>query len=301
MFSKCVRWVLLALALSACTAVFPVPSATPQPVTANASLAATPSPAAPPSRPVSPDAPQRIDLADDLYLRQIGDGAFVVTHTFPWGSNAVLVEMADRSWVLAGSTNTPEAMRVLLDWLESQFGDVKITAINTGYHVDNLGGNQALLAASIPVYGSDLTAELIVERSEDVRRSMLDAIGDKQSAAYQAQLETAYLPPDHVFKAADGLTLAFGGEEVQVIYPGPSQAPDKLAVYFPVRKLLFGSCTIIGMEKLGNTADADLQHWPEALRQLEMLAVDVVVPGHGARLDPGLIRHTLDLLSALPY
>lgn len=288
MFSKIARWAWLALALSACSVVSPAPTAT--------SLPPTPTI----SRAVSPDAPKRIDLAEDLYLRQIGEGVFVVTHTFPWGSNSVLVAMADGSWVLAGSLNTPEATQLLLDWLKAQFGDVKVVAINTGYHVDNLAGNQALLAAGIPVYGSDLTAQLIQERSEAVRQSMLETIGDTQSAAYQAQLAMAYLPPDHLFKAEDGLTLTFGGEEVQVIYPGPSQAQDKLAVYFPARKLLFGSCMVVGMEKLGNTADADLQHWPDAVRQLESLAVDVVVPGHGERLDPGLIQHTLDLLAAVP-
>jgi metallo-beta-lactamase class B len=252
------------------------------------------------SKAVSPDAPQRIDLAADLYLRQIGEGAFVVTHTFPWGSNAVLVQMADDSWVLAGSTNTPQAAQVLLDWLKEQYGDVKIVAIDTGYHADNLAANQTLLAAGISVYGSDLTAKLIGERGDAVRKSVLDSITDKQSDAYKAQLAVTYPPPDHIFPATDGLTLTFGNEEVRVIYPGPSQSPDKLAVYFPARKLLFGSCMIVGMEKLGNTADADMGLWPEAVRQLVALPVDVVVPGHGERLDPGLIQHTLDLLAAVP-
>jgi metallo-beta-lactamase class B len=288
MLQKLFPFFLVILILSGCSAPQLTPTATLNPPTPTI------------SRAVSPDSPKRIDLAADLYLRQIGDGAFVVTHTFPWGSNAFLVQMADASWVLAGSTNTPEAAQVLLDWLKEQYGVVSIVAINTGYHADNLAANQTLLAAGILVYGSDLTAKLIAERADDVRKSVLDSIPDKQSDAYKAQLTTTYPPPDHIFPAADGLTLNFGGEEVRVIYPGPSQAPDKLAVYFPARKLLFGSCMIVGMEKLGNIADADMAHWPEAVRQLVALPVDVVVPGHGERLDPGLIRHTLDLLAAVP-
>jgi len=112
-------------------------------------------------------------------------------------------------------------------------------AIDTGYHVDNMGGNQALLEADIPVYGSDLTAKLILERGEQNRQSMLAAIGDPQSPAYQAEMAMKYLPPDHIFPIAQGLTLVFGGENVQVIYPGPSQAPDKVAVYFPEREIAF--------------------------------------------------------------
>jgi len=249
-------------------------------------------------RTVSPDFTQRIDLADDLYLRQIGDGAYVITYTFPWSANSLLVEMADGTLVLAGMPCTPEATRLVLDWAKSQFGSYKMIAIDTGYHSDNMGGNQALLEAGIPVYGSDLTAQLIQERGEEMRQSMLQTIGDPQSAAYQAEQAMEYLPPDHLFSITEGLTLSFGGEKVQVIYPGPSQAPDKVAVYFPDRKLLFGSCMIVGMDRLGNIADADLQNWPAAVRQFESIAVDVVVPGHGDRLDPGLIQHTLDLLAA---
>jgi metallo-beta-lactamase class B len=51
---------------------------------------------------------------------------------------------------------------------------------------------------------------------------------------------------------------------------------------------------------LGNTADADMAAWPDAIRQLLPLPVDVVVPGHGDRLDPGLVQHTLDVLAQTP-
>jgi len=284
MLPKAFRLLFLTMILCACSTNQRTSADTPLPSTPTASKA------------VFPVTRDQINLSDDLYLRQIGSGAYVITHTFPWGSNSVLIEMPDHTWVLAGSPNTPEATQVVLDWLRQQFGDFSLVAIDTGYHADNMAGNQALLATGFPVYGSDLTARLIAERGEQVRQSMLEAIGDTQSEAYQAQLAMAYLPPDHVFAAEEGLSLTLGGEEVRVIYPGPSQAPDKAAVYFPRRKLLFGSCMIVGMPNLGNTADADLQHWPEAVHQLEVLAVDVVVPGHGDRLDPGLIQHTLDLL-----
>ena len=54
---------------------------------------------------------------------------------------------------------------------------------------------------------------------------------------------------------------------------------------------------IIGWEAIGNTMDADLIAWPESVRNLKQFEFDILVPGHGERLDPGLIEHTLDLLS----
>jgi len=250
-----------------------------------------------PSRPVSPEPTARIKLADDLYLRQIGDGAYVITHSYPWPANSLLVEMAAGTLVWAGSTYTPEAARMVLDWAQQQFGQRPIVAIDTGYHVDNLGGNQALLEAGFPVYGSDLTVQLLQTKNEQFRQLMLNMIGDEQSPYYIAYEKMEFFPPDQVFPIEEGLTLTFAGEQVQVYYPGPSQAPDKLVVYFPARKLLFGSCMVLGGDQIGNTADADLANWPEAIRKLEQFDVEVVVPGHGDRLDPGLIQHTLDLLS----
>jgi len=39
-----------------------------------------------------------------------------------------------------------------------------------------------------------------------------------------------------------------------------------------------------------------MKRWPDAVRALASFTVDVVVPGHGDRLDPQLVQHTLDLL-----
>ena len=183
------------------------------------------------TRPVSPEAIARIDLAPDLYLRQIGDGAYVITHSYPWPANSLLVEMGDGTLVLAGTPYTPEATRLVLDWAAGEFGQRDWVAVDTGYHPDNLGGNAALLEAGIPVYGSDLTVRMLSERGEATRQVMLDLIGDTGSPYYTAYLEMEFVPPDHVFPAQDGLTLVFGSEQVTVIYPGPSQTPDKRSIF----------------------------------------------------------------------
>ena len=258
-------------------------------------------PVIPPSKAVlkavSPETTERINLAPDLYLRPIGDGAYVICHVFPWLCNSVLVEMADGTLVMAGTPCTPQATQVVLAWSKRQLGERKIIAINTGYHVDNLGGNQALLDAGIPVYGSDLTVKLLKERGEQARLTTLKLSAGPGSPSYSVYASMRFLPPDHVFPTQDGLKLSFGGEDIRVFYPGPSQAPDKLVVYFPARRLLFGSCMILAGNTPGNIAEADMKQWPESVRKLEQFPVDVVVPGHGERLDPALIQHTIDLLT----
>jgi len=250
----------------------------------------------PASRQVFPQPRQRIDIAADLTIKEIGNGAFVVTHSFPWPANSLLVEMANSDLVIVGSTYTPEAMSSLLDWADAHFGLRRIVAINTGYHVDNLGGNAALVKRGVPIYGATETAELLQRRGERTRKVVLGLITDKASSVYQAHAHMVLRPPTRMFALPEGLHLRFGSEEVVVFWPGPSQAPDKVVVYFPERRLLFGGCMILGGDKVGNVADADMSNWPDAVRALARFPADVVVPGHGERLDPQLVQHTLDLL-----
>jgi metallo-beta-lactamase class B len=245
-----------------------------------------------------PDADGRFDLDEDLYLRQIQAGVYIITHEFPWAANSMVVEMADSTLVLVDTPYTPEATRAALDWIQSQTGPRDIVAINTGFHHDNLGGNSYLIEAGIPVYGADLTAELLKERGGQVRSQTLGWLEEpKYERYYRAHETLPYTPPDHLFPIDEGLELRFGTETVQVYYPGPSHSPDNVVVYFPDRRILFGGCMVIGWGKVGNTADADMEAWPDSVRKLFQFDFDVLVPGHGERLDPGLLEHTVKLLT----
>jgi metallo-beta-lactamase class B len=259
--------------------------------------AATPSASAAPTIGPAADFPH-VDLGEGLYLRQIRSDVFVVTHAFPWPANSLIVAIGNSDIVLAGTPYTPEAENTVLAWIRGRFGERQITAVNPGYHVDNLGGNAALLAQGIPVYGSDRTAELLAERGESTRALLLGMLTDPANAAYyQAHKKIPYVAPDHLFPIEDGLILAFGSERLEVFYPGPTQAPDKVAVYFPSQRVLFGSCMVLGGDQAGNVHEADLENWPKAIGALKRFAVDFVIPGHGERLDPGLLDHTIQVLS----
>lgn len=247
----------------------------------------------------SPDSYERFDISEDLYVRKVQAGVFVITHSFPWPGNSMIVEMKSSDLVLVDTPYTPEATREVLEWVETQFGEREITAINTGFHYDNLGGNSYLIEQGIPVYGSELTVKLLEERGEEMRAMTLDWLQAPQyQRYYEIHKALAYVAPTHLFELDGGLQLKFGDEIVQVYYPGPSHSPDNVVAYFPSRKILFGTCMIIGWDKVGNTSDADLEAWPESVRDLAQFDFDVLVPGHGDRLDPGLLEHTIDLLTS---
>jgi metallo-beta-lactamase class B len=239
-------------------------------------------------------------INEDLSVRMIQDGAYVFAHAFPWRANSLAVVMGDHL-VLVDTPWTPQATEEILAWLEEQVGQKQVIAINTHFHLDNLGGNAYLVEQGIPVYGSEMTVQLVAERGPAMLAQTVEWMWDNEDPRYaEAFADFELVPPTDLFDINVGLELTFDGETLQVYYPGPAHAPDNVVVYFPERKLLFGGCMIIGWDAVGNTSDADLDAWPDSVRNLEQFDFEILVPGHGERLDPGLIEHTLNLLAGLP-
>lgn len=240
---------------------------------------------------------QEIEIAANLTAREVLPDVFVITHTFPWAENLLLVKMADDTLVLVDTPWTPQATEELLAWIKGKYGRKEIIAINGHHHIDNMGGNQALIAAGIPVYGSDLTAQLIAEKGEQDLEEMVTYLEANDYAECLDDYSNMELvPPTEIFPLEEGLTLDFDGEIVDISFPGAGHSLDNIVVYFPDKKLLFGGCLVIGWDQVGNTADADMAAWPDSIRNLQSFDADIIVPGHGKRLDDQLLDHTLKLL-----
>ena len=131
-----------------------------------------------------------------------------------------------------------------------------------------------------------------------MKRMILDQLqAPKHRRFSEAFKRLSYKAPASLFDLHKGLELKFGDEVVQIYYPGPSHSPDNVVVYFPARKVLFGGCMVIGWNGVGNRSDADMEAWPESIRNLRRFDAELIVPGHGDRLDPGLLDHTIELLA----
>ncbi|MCI0515189.1 subclass B1 metallo-beta-lactamase [candidate division KSB1 bacterium] len=243
---------------------------------------------------------QTMHLSDDLEISWLEPDVCFVTHSFPWPANSLLIHLDSSAWVLVDTPWENTATRLLVTWLESQDSSARLIVINSHYHRDNLGGNDYLLRKHIPIYGSDLTVQLLKERQEQSLERMLTRLDPAQSQKYrEAFQQSPVRPPDHVFPLNEGLQLPFGAATLEIFYPGPGHTPDNVVVYFPKQKILFGGCFIRSMDSqnLGNTQEADLKAWPESIKKLLEKYPDcrIVVPGHGQWGDRRLIGHTLEL------
>ena len=247
---------------------------------------------------------KRITLDEDLSVMEIEKDVFVVTHSFPWPSNSLLIRASNSDCILVNTLCDNQGARMLVDWIKNNFGEVNLIGINTGFHVDNIGGNEFLLSNGTAVYGSNLTAKLIAERGQAEKSRLLEGFKSPESKKYyDAYKNLTFVPPNHIFDINEGLHLKIGDEDVDVFYPGPSHTIDNVVVYFPKRKILFGGCMIKSLDSknAGYSADADMQKWPRSVEKVLAKYKDakIVVPGHGNYGDTGLIKHTIELLDKI--
>ncbi len=240
-----------------------------------------------------------IEVSIDLNVVKVETDVFRVVHKFPFGGNSLLVKAIGNNFILVDTPYENSGTEALVKWLRINHGDINLIAINTHFHNDCLGGNGYLLDNGFKVYGSDMTVKLLREIGDDRRVS--DFLKQSRFKRFYDILSTAKLvPPDNVFKASEGLNLDFGGEKIEIFYPGPGHSPDNLVVYFPERKILFGGCMIMALSRqnLGNLTDADVKSWPGSIANVIEKYSDsrVVIPGHGLHGGMGLLSYTLDLL-----
>ena len=161
----------------------------------------------------------------------------------------------------------------LCEWVKRVWGVEVKNVIVTHYHADNLGGLGYLHSRGVDSSSYSLTRELCSSRKLPIPR---DAVGERE-------------------------ILRFDPLGIEFFFPGPGHTADSSCVYIPSRKLLFGGCSVKALSNatLGNTAEAELEKWPDSLEKLRKTFPEarIVVPGHGNAGNLSLIDHTLSLFS----
>lgn len=247
-------------------------------------------------------APGTTSISQDLYYTPIPDSVYLITHAIPMCyGNSLFAVLTDNQGLLIDTPCEDTGTTDLLNWINRTFGELKLTAIVTGFHQDNLGGAKQLRVRGIPVYGPDVTKKLVDEQGDELKTMILNSIDKNQYpdvfAAYEAWIPT---PPDHLFPMDDGLIMNIGGEQIEVYFPGESHTVDNTVVYLHKQRLLFGGCMIKdkNASNPGYTGYANMEAWPVAVGNVISRFPDctTVVPGHGRFGGPDLLTHMHQLL-----
>jgi metallo-beta-lactamase class B len=241
-------------------------------------------------------------ISEDLFYAKIQDSVYMFTHYFPWGSNGMFILLPDKQGLLINTPCEITGTDSLLNWIEQSFGHLKITAIVTGFHQDNLGGDEVLLSKNIPVYGPDLTVKLVKEKSAELKKIIMNSVSSDENKRYYNSYKVLHLmPPNKTFPIKKGLELKFGDEIFEVYFPGESHTIDNTVVYLHKRKILFGGCMIKGLEynNPGFTGYANMTEWPVSVEKVINRFQDcrIVIPGHGKEGGKQLLPHMIKVLN----
>lgn len=144
-------------------------------------------------------------------------------------------------------------------WLEaeirSRFGlEIKYLVLSHD-HVDHSAGGE--------VFADTAT----VVAHENAKRAI---VGEKRPTAV----------PEITF--TDRMTIELGGKTVELIYPGRSHSDNLIVMRFPAERALFAVDFIsVGRLPYKTLTDAYFPDWIDAIREVEALDFDILVPGHG--------------------
>lgn len=254
-------------------------------------------PASKPALPPQPAILATEKISEELVVRQIEPRTWVVTHLVPYPANSLVVEADNGSLLLVDTPWTPAATGQMLDFFEKKLGKRKIDAFVSHFHLDALGGLPELRRRGIGVRAHGAVHDMLDERGEAARQSLVDGLADRPELAASFAKAEMLRPPSRYVAGKFTLPLGTGAENYALLNPGPSHSPDLTMVWLIERRILFGSCAVRGTGSLGPTTDADLASWPAVIRELQALDPLIVVPGHGDRLDPGQLADTLALLA----
>lgn len=189
-----------------------------------------------------------------------GNGLIVV------GKKGLL--MVDTPW-------NDEQTEALIALTNDAFGKPILTTIVTHAHDDTIGGIASLLEKDVEVLSTQLTYDYAVEAGYESPTPWLD-------------------PVTSTFEAA--------GIDITTYYPGGGHTEDNIVVYLNDYDILYAGCLIKEAEanQIGNTADANINHWAKASRNVADQFPDtkLVIPGHGDPGDLSLIDHTIEIVEA---
>jgi glyoxylase-like metal-dependent hydrolase (beta-lactamase superfamily II) len=256
-------------------------------------------------------------------LEQAAEGVYAAIITPGAGAlgNAAIVDLGDRTLVV-DTFLTPQAAGDLRAAAEQLTGHGVAYVVNTHFHADHIGGNQAFAGATI--IATERTRELIEGRIALLReqaaeypqhvRELEESLTREQDPRKRAELEADVgdmrefvdaLPtldpqlPNLLF--AERLVLRGSARAVEVLSYGGGHTPSDAFLYLPAEHVaIMGD--LCGVQTHMALRFGDAAEWVRILERVEALDIEAVIPGHGpvgSRADLAAMRQYLADLQRL--
>jgi len=212
---------------------------------------------------------------------------------------------------------TPESARDLLHHAARLLGRPPSVAVTSHRHLDHILGNSEL--SGIPIWGTRRTREILLETADrllaDLRREQIEkevaqlesrrdatrTEGSRTDLEFVLQIDRAALsgtgqfsivPPDRTFETR--MTLP-GPRKAELVCLGHGHTEADAFLLLPYEKVIFaGDLVVVGVQP--SMGSGDPEHWIQELDEIERMAPERVVPGHGPVTTVEGLRQTRDYL-----
>ena len=166
-----------------------------------------------------------------------------------------------------------EAAKWLKSELTKRFDKTVKYLIYSHDHVDHIAGGEVFAGTAIVVAHENTKADIIGEQRPTVR-------------------------PNLTF--SDRMTIELGGQTVELTYVGRSHSDNMIVMRFPAERVLF-AVDFIPIKTLAwkTLTDAYIPDWMEAIKRVEVMDFDTLVPGHGSigiKADAAAFRDYMEAL-----
>jgi glyoxylase-like metal-dependent hydrolase (beta-lactamase superfamily II) len=235
-------------------------------------------------------------------LQQLADGmyaALAVPGSGAW-SNAGIVDLGGQTLVF-DTLFTPQAAQELRRYAEQLTGRPATWVINSHRHADHILGNQVFADAQI--VATSTTREKMAERSaafiahakadttflaefaaqidrepdERTRARMINTLANYR--ALEQALPTIELTlPNVTF--TERMTFHGTQRATELITYGGAHSLSDAFLYLPEDKIMFAG-DIVQVQTHPSMSDGNPEQWDVILKQVAMLDIERIVPGHG--------------------
>ncbi|MCC7363727.1 MAG: MBL fold metallo-hydrolase [Dehalococcoidia bacterium] len=204
------------------------------------------------------------ELADGVFAYTQATGGFCI-------GNAGYITDGDEA-IAIDALFSPKMTRAFQDAAKKTKGGPVRRLINTHHHVDHTLGNALFPKAT--VIAQTKARDHIIRNGFPRERLLGLAPWFKKDL----KKDIAVRPPDVTFD--DHLTLYSGKRRLELSHPGSAHTVDDVLVLLPEDRILFaGDVCFFYVTPLA--FEGNIAGWVNALKLVEGLEVDTIVPGHG--------------------
>jgi cyclase len=221
-------------------------------------------------------------------MRRVAEGVFA--EIYFWGCNPGFISTSDGVFMI----DTPQQPIDAVRWRErlEEQGPLR-RLVNTEPHPDHIRGNAYF--PGVEVIGQE---RMVARYTEAIPMmtgaSTLDTIkaADPDSVWLFNHPDYPPNPPTRTFSSA--LDVSLGSHEIHLLHH-PGHTPPQTSVYVPSRGVVFTGDNVFYKCKTF-VQEADPWEWLAALRAIESLDVEAIVPGHGEPCDKGYLAQQAQII-----